>query len=40
MIGEDPNDIGKLCTKLLWAGASVGRAGVATQAIAAIDIAL
>jgi L-talarate/galactarate dehydratase len=26
--------------KLLWAGASVGRSGVATQAIAAIDIAL
>ena len=40
IIGEDPNDIGKLYTKLLWAGASVGRSGVATQAIAAIDIAL
>ena len=26
--------------KLLWAGASVGRSGVATQALAAIDIAL
>lgn len=39
-IGEDPNDIGKLYTKLLWAGASVGRSGVATQALAAIDIAL
>ena len=40
IIGEDPNDIGKLYVKLLWAGASVGRSGVATQAIAAIDIAL
>ncbi|WP_113718950.1 L-talarate/galactarate dehydratase [Arthrobacter dokdonensis] len=40
IIGEDPNDIAKLYTKLLWAGASVGRSGVATQALAAIDIAL
>ena len=40
MIGEDPNDIAKLYTKLLWAGASVGRSGVATQALAALDIAL
>lgn len=40
IIGEDANDIGKLYTKLLWAGASVGRSGVATQALAAIDIAL
>ncbi len=40
LIGEDPNDIGKIWTKLVWAGASVGRSGVATQAIAAIDIAL
>lgn len=39
-IGEDPSDIQKLYTKLLWAGASVGRSGVATQALAAIDIAL
>ena len=39
-VGEDPNDIAKLYTKLLWAGASVGRSGVATQALAAIDIAL
>jgi L-alanine-DL-glutamate epimerase-like enolase superfamily enzyme len=39
-IGEDPNDIEKLYTRLLWAGASVGRSGVATQALAAIDIAL
>jgi L-alanine-DL-glutamate epimerase-like enolase superfamily enzyme len=40
LIGEDPNDIGKIYSKLLWAGASVGRSGVATQAIAAIDVAL
>jgi L-alanine-DL-glutamate epimerase-like enolase superfamily enzyme len=40
IIGEDPSDIGRIYSKLLWAGASVGRSGVATQAIAAIDIAL
>jgi L-alanine-DL-glutamate epimerase-like enolase superfamily enzyme len=40
VIGEDPSDIGRIYQKLLWAGASVGRSGVATQAIAAIDIAL
>ena len=40
LIGEDPNDIARVYTKLLWAGASVGRSGVATQALAAIDIAL
>ncbi|MCZ2261249.1 L-talarate/galactarate dehydratase [Isoptericola sp. QY 916] len=39
-LGEDPNDIARLYTKLLWAGASMGRSGVATQALAAIDIAL
>jgi L-talarate/galactarate dehydratase len=40
LIGEDPNDIARIYQKLLWAGASVGRSGVATQAIAALDIAL
>lgn len=40
LIGEDPNDIGKLWQKLCWAGASVGRSGLAVQAIAAFDIAL
>jgi L-talarate/galactarate dehydratase len=40
LIGEDPNDIGKIWTKLVWAGASVGRSGLSTQAIAAYDIAL
>ncbi len=40
LIGEDPNDIARLWEKLVWAGASVGRSGLATQAIAAFDIAL
>ena len=40
LLGEDPSDIGRVYQKLLWAGASVGRAGVAVQAIAALDIAL
>lgn len=40
LIGQDPNDIGKIWTSLVWAGASVGRSGAATQAIAAFDIAL
>jgi L-alanine-DL-glutamate epimerase-like enolase superfamily enzyme len=40
LVGEDPNDIGRLWNKLMWAGASVGRSGLATQAIAAFDIAL
>ncbi|WP_223405877.1 L-talarate/galactarate dehydratase [Occultella gossypii] len=40
LLGEDPNDIGRLYEKVLWAGASVGRSGIATQAIAALDIAL
>lgn len=40
LIGEDPSDIGRLWTKLCWAGASVGRSGLATQAIAAVDVAL
>ncbi|MDQ8035446.1 MAG: mandelate racemase/muconate lactonizing enzyme family protein, partial [Bordetella sp.] len=40
LIGEDPSDIGRLWTKLAWAGASVGRSGLSTQAIAAFDVAL
>jgi L-alanine-DL-glutamate epimerase-like enolase superfamily enzyme len=40
LLGEDPSDIQRLWTKLIWAGASVGRSGLATQAIAAMDIAL
>jgi len=40
LLGEDPSDIGRLWIKLCWAGASVGRSGLATQAIAAFDVAL
>lgn len=40
LLGEDPNDIERIWTKLIWAGASVGRSGLAVQAIAPIDIAL
>lgn len=40
LIGEDPNDISRLFTKLLWAGASMGRSGMTTQAIAPFDVAL
>lgn len=40
LLGEDPNDIARLFTKLLWAGASMGRSGLTTQAIAPFDIAL
>ncbi|MET7459443.1 mandelate racemase/muconate lactonizing enzyme family protein [Nonomuraea sp. NPDC005501] len=40
LLGEDPSDIARLWDKLVWAGASVGRSGLATQAIAAIDVAL
>ena len=39
-IGADPSDIDRIYQSLLWAGASVGRSGVATQAIAALDVAL
>lgn len=40
LLGEDPNDLARLWNKLAWAGASVGRSGVAVQAIAALDTAL
>jgi L-alanine-DL-glutamate epimerase-like enolase superfamily enzyme len=40
LIGEDPDDIGRLWEKLAWAGASVARTGVTVQAIAAFDLAL
>jgi L-alanine-DL-glutamate epimerase-like enolase superfamily enzyme len=40
LLGEDPNDIARLWDKLCWAGASVGRSGLATQAIGAFDVAL
>ncbi|MGH3210965.1 MAG: L-talarate/galactarate dehydratase [Trebonia sp.] len=40
LIGQDPSDTGRLWEKLAWAGASVGRGGLAVQAIAALDVAL
>lgn len=40
LIGEDPSDISRLWTQLCWAGASVGRSGMAVQAIGAFDVAL
>src|SRR5918911_524252 len=40
LLGEDPSDTGRLWEKLQWAGASVGRGGLAIQAIAAFDVAL
>lgn len=40
LLGEDPSDIAKLWNKLCWAGASVGRSGLATQVIGAFDVAL
>ncbi|WP_319801285.1 L-talarate/galactarate dehydratase [Arthrobacter sp. VKM Ac-2550] len=40
LIGVDPNDIQRIWTKLMWSSASMGRSGLSTQAIAAIDIAL
>jgi L-alanine-DL-glutamate epimerase-like enolase superfamily enzyme len=40
LIGEDPNDIARIWDKLVWAGASVGRSGMSTQAIGAFDVAL
>ncbi len=40
LLGEDPNDIARLWNTLCWAGASVGRSGLATQAIGAFDVAL
>lgn len=40
LIGEDPSDIARLWNKMCWAGASVGRSGLSTQAIGAFDVAL
>lgn len=40
LLGDDPNDIGRIWEKLVWAGASVGRSGLATQAIASVDVGL
>lgn len=38
LFGEDPNDIGQVWEKLVQAGPSVGRSGLVTQAIAAVDV--
>lgn len=40
LLGEDDSAIDSLYQKLLWAGASVGRSGIASQAIGAFDTAL
>jgi L-alanine-DL-glutamate epimerase-like enolase superfamily enzyme len=40
LLGEDPSDIQKIYSKLLWACASVGRSGLTVQALAPFDIAL
>jgi L-alanine-DL-glutamate epimerase-like enolase superfamily enzyme len=40
LLGEDASDIGRLWDKLCWAGASVGRSGLSTQAIGAFDVAM
>lgn len=40
LLGEDASDIARLWDKLAWAGASVGRSGLSTQAIGAFDVAL
>ena len=40
LLGADPSDTGRIWDRLVWAGASVGRSGLATQALAAFDVAL
>ncbi|CAN5218839.1 L-talarate/galactarate dehydratase [soil metagenome] len=40
LIGEDSLDTGRIWERLLWSAASIGRQGVAAQAIAAFDVAL
>jgi L-alanine-DL-glutamate epimerase-like enolase superfamily enzyme len=40
LLGEDPNDIGRVWEKLFAAGSSVGRTGLAAQAIGAVDVGL
>ena len=40
LLGQDPNDIARLWDQLMWAGASMGRSGLTSQAIAPFDIAL
>ncbi|WP_459723479.1 L-talarate/galactarate dehydratase [Actinophytocola sp. KF-1] len=40
LLGEDPNDIGRVREKLVAAGSSAGRTGLAAQAIGAVDVGL
>ncbi|MDR3536668.1 MAG: mandelate racemase/muconate lactonizing enzyme family protein [Acetobacteraceae bacterium] len=40
LLGQNANDIARLWDKLLWASVSIGRSGLAPQAIAAFDVAL
>ncbi len=40
LIGEDALAIGRIWERLVWAGASIGREGLAVQTVAAFDIAL
>lgn len=40
LLGEDPNDIGRVREKLVDAGSSAGRTGIAAQAIGAVDVGL
>nr|WP_276208076.1 hypothetical protein [Halomonas socia] len=40
ILGENPSDIAKIWGQLCWAGASVGRSGLAVQSIGAFDVAL
>ena len=40
LIGENPNDIQRIWSKLAWLGQSAGRSGVTAQAVAAFDVAL
>lgn len=40
LIGEDPNDIGRLWERLRWQTNSLGRGGMSFQTIAAFDVAL
>lgn len=40
LLGEDPNDIGRVREKLVDAGSSAGRTGLAAQAIGAVDVGL
>lgn len=40
LLGEDPNDTARLWDKLAWQAISLGRGGLAYQAICAFDVAL